>query len=90
MATRKQFNKVVITGCPIIPRGTNTQGGTVIGDYVHEGNRYIVVEMPKVEKKAPKKQKKGGPVTQQVADAVKRQSGQVAQVPSDAPSLAEV
>lgn len=56
MASKKQFHKLELTGYP--PPGRNsTLGGTIIGDYVINGMRTIVIEMPKVEKKAPTKKR---------------------------------
>jgi hypothetical protein len=68
MASRKQFHKLDVHGD--VTRRNSTVGGTVIGDYMQDGGRIIVVEMPKVE---VKKAKKKGPVSKLVVDAVKRQ-----------------
>ena len=57
MATRKQFVELD-TRDTVIPRGANTVGGTVIGDYIKDGSRVVVVKMPKVEKKAGAKKTK--------------------------------
>ncbi len=70
MATRKQFIKVEVPGVAAITRGSNAVGGTVIGDYIQNGQRVLVVEMPKIEKKV--KKVKRGPVSQAVADAAAR------------------
>ena len=58
MASRKQFHKLDVHGD--VSRRNSTVGGTVIGDYMQDGGRIIVVEMPKVEKKAARKPKKQG------------------------------
>lgn len=73
MATRKAYVEL-LTADQVIARGANTVGGTVIGDYIKDGSRVVVVKMPKVEKKAgAKKQKKATPVAKAVQDAVDRQ-----------------
>lgn len=56
MATRKSFVELIVPESTIA-RGANTVGGTVIGDYLVDGHRVVVVRMPKVEKKAGSKKR---------------------------------
>jgi hypothetical protein len=57
MSSRKQFHKLAVHG--EVSRRNSTVGGTVIGDYMQDGGRTLVIEMPKVEKKpASSKRKK--------------------------------